>query len=90
MSSFRTQQKLTGDVRPIVTNVMNVGARGGRAPTLLSFDDARTLFHELGHGLHGLLSDVTYPIAGDDKCADAISSSCRRSFMSTGCRSLKC
>ncbi len=29
-------------------------------PTLLSFDDARTLFHELGHGLHGLLSDVTY------------------------------
>jgi len=30
-------------------------------PTLLSFEDARTLFHELGHGLHGLLSNVTYP-----------------------------
>jgi peptidyl-dipeptidase Dcp len=61
MSSFRTQQKLTGDVRPIVTNVMSVARGAEGTPTLLSFDDARTLFHELGHGLHGLLSDVTYP-----------------------------
>ncbi|MGE3228082.1 MAG: M3 family metallopeptidase [Hyphomicrobium sp.] len=61
MSAYRTQQKLTGDVRPIVVNVMSVARGAPDTPTLLSFDDARTLFHELGHGLHGLLSDVTYP-----------------------------
>jgi peptidyl-dipeptidase Dcp len=60
MSSYRSQHKLKGDVRPIVVNVLNFarGADGG--PTLLSFDDARTLFHEFGHGLHGMLSDLTY------------------------------
>lgn len=61
MSSYRTQQKLTGNVRPIVVNVMSVARGAPDTPTLLSFDDARTLFHEMGHGLHGLLSDVTYP-----------------------------
>jgi peptidyl-dipeptidase Dcp len=61
MSSYRTQQKLTGNIRPIVVNVMSVARGTPGTPTLLSFDDARTLFHELGHGLHGLLSDVTYP-----------------------------
>ncbi|WP_072396179.1 M3 family metallopeptidase [Hyphomicrobium sp. CS1GBMeth3] len=61
MSSYRTQQKLAGNVRPIVVNVMSVARGAPGTPTLLSFDDARTLFHELGHGLHGLLSDVTYP-----------------------------
>ncbi|MCC7252751.1 M3 family metallopeptidase [Hyphomicrobium sp.] len=61
MSSYRTQQKLTGNVRPIVVNVMSVARGAPGTPALLSFDDARTLFHELGHGLHGLLSDVTYP-----------------------------
>ncbi len=45
-------------MRPIVLNVMNFN-KGD--PTLLSFEDARTLFHEMGHGLHGLLSNVTYP-----------------------------
>ena len=61
MSAFRSQQKLKGDIRPIVVNVLNF-ARGAQGqPTLLSFDDARTLFHEFGHGLHGMLSDVTYP-----------------------------
>lgn len=61
MSSYRTQQKLAGNVRPVVVNVMSVARGAPDTPTLLSFDDARTLFHELGHGLHGLLSDVTYP-----------------------------
>ncbi len=61
MSSYRSQQKLKGDIRPIVVNVLNF-ARGGEGQlTLLSFDDARTLFHEFGHGLHGMMSDVTYP-----------------------------
>ncbi|HJU16739.1 MAG TPA: M3 family metallopeptidase [Stellaceae bacterium] len=58
MSSYRDQQALDGEVVPIVVNNNNF-ARG--EPTLLSFDDARTLFHEFGHGLHGLLSRVRYP-----------------------------
>ena len=58
MSSYREQQALDGAVKPIVVNNNNF-AKGD--PTLLSFDDARTLFHEFGHGLHGLLSQVRYP-----------------------------
>jgi len=61
MTTLRDQDKLDGDVRPLVLNVMNFAKSEGE-PTLLSFDDARTLFHEFGHGLHGLMSDVTYPI----------------------------
>jgi peptidyl-dipeptidase Dcp len=57
MSGFRDQERLDGEVLPIIVNVLNF-TKG--APTLLSLDDARTLFHEFGHGLHGLLSDVTY------------------------------
>src|SRR4029078_7577319 len=58
MVTLRDQEKLSGDIRPLVLNVMNFN-KG--EPTLLSFEDARTLFHEMGHGLHGLLSNVTYP-----------------------------
>ena len=73
MSSFRTQKKLDGEVRPIIVNVMNFARGGEGAPTLLSFDDARTLFHEFGHALHGLLSDVTYPsIAGTSVARDFV------------------
>jgi peptidyl-dipeptidase Dcp len=61
MSTFRDQEKFSGDVRPIVVNVMNFSKAADDEPSLLSFDDARTLFHEFGHGLHGLLSDVTFP-----------------------------
>ncbi|MFC7399909.1 M3 family metallopeptidase [Chelatococcus sp. GCM10030263] len=72
MSSFRGQEKLTGDIRPIVVNVMNF-AKALEGPTLLSLDDARTLFHEFGHALHGLLSDVTYPlIAGTNVARDFV------------------
>jgi peptidyl-dipeptidase Dcp len=62
MSGLRDQQRLTGDIRPIVINIMNFAKPPAGKPALLSFDDARTLFHEFGHGLHGLLSDVTYPL----------------------------
>jgi len=57
MSSLRVQARNGETVRPIVLNNNNF-AKG--SPTLLSFDDVRTLFHEFGHGLHGLLSNVTY------------------------------
>lgn len=62
MSEFRSQHKLDGNVRPIVVNVMNFTKGAEGEPTLLSLDDARTLFHEFGHALHGMLSDVTYPL----------------------------
>ena len=61
MSSYRDQEKLAGEIRPIVVNVMNFVEPAPGEPALLSMDDARTLFHEFGHGLHGLLSNVTYP-----------------------------
>ena len=56
-SAMRSQRKLGGEQRPIVVNVCNF-AKG--EPALLSYDDARTLFHEFGHALHQMLSDVTY------------------------------
>ncbi len=62
MTSLRDQEKLTGDVRPVILNVMNFSKPAPGEPALLSFEDARTLFHEFGHGLHGLLSQVTYPL----------------------------
>jgi peptidyl-dipeptidase Dcp len=62
MSAFRRQQKLDGDVRPIIVNVCNFAKPPAGSPALLSYDDARTLFHEFGHALHGMLSDVTFPM----------------------------
>ncbi|MCB8819625.1 M3 family metallopeptidase [Microvirga rosea] len=73
MSAFRSQEKLTAGIRPIIVNVMNFSKGGRGEPTLLSFDDARTLFHEFGHALHGLLSDVTYPLlAGTSVSTDFV------------------
>jgi peptidyl-dipeptidase Dcp len=56
-SAMRSQKKLGVETRPIMVNVCNF-AKG--EPCLLSYDDARTLFHEFGHALHQMLSDVTY------------------------------
>lgn len=65
MSQYRGQHKLDGEVRPIIVNVCNFAKPAEGQPALLSIDDARTLFHEFGHALHGLLSEVTYPsVAG--------------------------
>jgi peptidyl-dipeptidase Dcp len=61
MTSLRDQQKLDGDVAPLIINVCNFSKGADGEPSLLSPDDARTLFHEFGHGLHGMLSNVTYP-----------------------------
>ena len=60
MSSYRQQSRNGAAVTPIVVNNNNFAKGAPGEPTLLSFDDARTLFHEFGHGLHGLLSNVTY------------------------------
>jgi peptidyl-dipeptidase Dcp len=62
MTSLRDQERLSGDIRPIVLNVCNFSKPAAGEPALLSFDDARTLFHEFGHALHGMLSNVTYPL----------------------------
>ncbi|MDG3040812.1 M3 family metallopeptidase [Roseicyclus marinus] len=69
-SAMRSQKKLGGDVRPIVVNVCNF-AKGD--PALLSYDDARTLFHEFGHALHQMLSDVTHgSISGTSVARDFV------------------
>ncbi|MGZ5235919.1 MAG: M3 family metallopeptidase [Caldimonas sp.] len=65
MGAYRMQSKNGGSggdasVLPIIVNNNNFAKGAPGEPTLLSFDDARTLFHEFGHGLHGLLSNVTY------------------------------
>jgi peptidyl-dipeptidase Dcp len=75
MSSFRDQQKLGGpkgneDVLPIVTNNSNFSKSH---PCLLSFDEAVTLFHEMGHALHGLLSKVRFPrLSGTNVARDFV------------------
>jgi len=61
MTSLREQQRLDGAIAPLVINVCNFAKGADGEPALLSPDDARTLFHEFGHGLHGMLSNVTYP-----------------------------
>ena len=72
-SAFRSQKKLDGEQRPIIINVMNFAKGAQGEANLLTFDDARTLFHEFGHALHGLMSDVTYPkIAGTSVARDFV------------------
>jgi peptidyl-dipeptidase Dcp len=71
MTSLREQERLGGDIRPVIVNVMNFSKASEGEPVLLSFEDARTLFHEFGHALHGLLSDLTYPmVAGTSVLQD--------------------
>ena len=72
-SAMRSQQKLAGDIRPIVVNVCNFAKPEKGQAALLSWDDARTLFHEFGHALHQMLSDVTYPsISGTSVARDFV------------------
>ncbi len=61
MTEYRGQEKLTGDIKPIVSNNSNFIKGKPGDPVLISWDDAETLFHEFGHALHGLNSNVTYP-----------------------------
>jgi peptidyl-dipeptidase Dcp len=73
MTALREQEKLAGNIRPLIINVCNFAKAPAGEPTLLSFEDARTLFHEFGHALHGLLSNVTYPrISGTSVATDFV------------------
>lgn len=61
MTSFVDQSRLLG-TRPVVVNVMNLSRPADGEPTLLTMDEVTTMFHEFGHALHGLLSDVEFPV----------------------------
>ncbi|KIQ70537.1 M3 family metallopeptidase [Wenxinia marina] len=71
--AMRSQRRTDGDVRAIVTNVCNFAKPPKGEPCLLSYDDACTLFHEFGHALHQMLSDVTYEsISGTSVARDFV------------------
>ncbi len=61
MNAYRRQSRADGDVTTIVSNNSNFVKGKPGEPVLISWDDAETLFHEFGHALHGLSSNVTYP-----------------------------
>ncbi len=61
MTAYRDQQRLNGDITTIVSNNSNFVKGAPGEPVLISWDDAETLFHEFGHAIHGLASNVTYP-----------------------------
>jgi peptidyl-dipeptidase Dcp len=61
MSGFRLQKKLGGEQRPVIVNVMNFSKPSPDRPSLLTLSEVTTLFHEFGHALHGMMSDVVYP-----------------------------
>ncbi len=72
-SRFRGQQNLGKDIRPITVNICNFAKAPAGQPSLLTFDDARTLFHEFGHALHSMLSDVHYAmISGTSVARDFV------------------
>ncbi len=73
MSEYRTQELFKGELTPIVSNNANFVKGAPGEPVLISWDDARTLFHEFGHALHGLNSRVTYPtLAGTNTVRDFV------------------
>jgi len=61
MNAYRSQERVNGEITTIVSNNANFVKGKPGEPVLISWDDATTMFHEFGHALHGLNSNVTYP-----------------------------
>ncbi|HLO00619.1 MAG TPA: M3 family metallopeptidase [Pyrinomonadaceae bacterium] len=61
MNAYRSQERVNGEIKTIVSNNANFIKGKPGEPLLISWDDAQTMFHEFGHALHGLNSNVTYP-----------------------------
>jgi peptidyl-dipeptidase Dcp len=73
MNAYRSQERFDGDVKTIVSNNSNFTEGRDGEPVLISWDDAVTLFHEFGHALHGLASDVNYPsVSGTNVARDYV------------------
>jgi peptidyl-dipeptidase Dcp len=73
MNEYRTQERFDVDIPAIVSNNSNFVKGKAGEPILVSWDDARTLFHEFGHALHGLNSNVSYPsLAGTNVARDYV------------------
>jgi peptidyl-dipeptidase Dcp len=73
MNAYRTQERVNGDITTIVSNNSNFVKGKPGEPVLISWDDATTMFHEFGHALHGLNSNVTYPsVAGTAVARDYV------------------
>jgi peptidyl-dipeptidase Dcp len=73
MNAYRDQRRLDSTITPIVSNNSNFVAGAPNEPVTISWDDARTMFHEFGHALHGLNSNVTYPsLAGTSTTRDFV------------------
>jgi peptidyl-dipeptidase Dcp len=62
MSTYRSASNIRGEeIRPIVTNNLNIAVPAAGEPTLLTYDQVETVFHEFGHALHGLMTQIRYP-----------------------------
>ncbi len=73
MNEYRMQERFNGEVPTIVSNNANFIKGAAGEPVLISWDDASTLFHEFGHALHGLCSNVNYPLlAGTNVARDYV------------------
>ena len=73
MTAYREQSRFNGEVTTIVSNNSNFIKGKPGEPILISFEDASTLFHEFGHALHGLSSNVTYPsLSGTNVATDYV------------------
>ncbi len=73
MNEYRTQEKFKGGITPIVSNNANFVKGKAGAPVLISWDEVTTMFHEFGHALHGLNSDVRFPtLAGTNTKRDFV------------------
>lgn len=86
MNAYRSQERFRGEVTTIVSNNSNFVKAPPGEPVLISWDDAETLFHEFGHAIHGLASNVTYPsLAGTAVSRDYVEfpSQLNESWLST-------